>query len=196
MKRSIPRGRRRMCTSTCSRCVRGRFNEVRDRLTGAGFKDVVVGPGVGGGGRTDCSSPPPQAETEWTARHRRRCHPADQDVVDHSAHGDGRTSVGDVDAPETVLIAPRRGRTQSRMSTLLVIAGPPGAGKTTVRSLVSARLLPSVLLRGDAFFRFLDRGAQKPWLLRQRSRTARSSGPRAQRLGSTHAGASRPCSTE
>ncbi|MEW1959197.1 AAA family ATPase [Kineococcus sp. NPDC059986] len=50
------------------------------------------------------------------------------------------------------------------MSTLLVIAGPPGAGKTTVSSLVSARLSPSVLLRGDAFFRFLDQGAQKPWL--------------------------------
>ena len=50
------------------------------------------------------------------------------------------------------------------MSTLLVIAGPPGAGKTTVSSLVSARLSPSVLLRGDAFFRFLDQGAQTPWL--------------------------------
>ncbi|WP_328292577.1 hypothetical protein OG218_07485 [Kineococcus sp. NBC_00420] len=50
------------------------------------------------------------------------------------------------------------------MSTLLVIAGPPGAGKTTVSSLVSARLSPSVLLRGDAFFRFLDQGAQTPRL--------------------------------
>lgn len=30
--------------------------------------------------------------------------------------------------------------------------------------MVSARLSPSVLLRGDAFFRFLDQGAQKPWL--------------------------------
>lgn len=50
------------------------------------------------------------------------------------------------------------------MSTLLVIAGPPGAGKTTSSSLVSAQLSPSVLLRGDAFFRFLDQGAQKPWL--------------------------------
>ncbi|MEW1959710.1 AAA family ATPase [Kineococcus sp. NPDC059986] len=49
------------------------------------------------------------------------------------------------------------------MSRLLVIAGPPGAGKTTVSTLVSARLTPSVLLRGDAFFRFLDQGAQEPW---------------------------------
>lgn len=48
------------------------------------------------------------------------------------------------------------------MSRLLVVAGPPGAGKTTVSTLVSARLSPSVLLRGDAFFRFLDQGAPAP----------------------------------
>src|SRR4051794_31032786 len=50
------------------------------------------------------------------------------------------------------------------MSSLLCVAGPPGAGKSTVSALVSARLSRSVLMRGDAFYRFLDRGAVAPWL--------------------------------
>lgn len=71
------------------------------------------------------------------------------------------------------------------MSRLLVVAGPPGAGKTTVSTLVSARLSPSVLLRGDAFFRFLDQGAQEPWrpeAAEQNRTVARASGAAAGRF--------------
>lgn len=50
------------------------------------------------------------------------------------------------------------------MHDLLVISGPAGAGKSTVASLVSARLPRSAVVRGDDFFDFLDQGAVVPWL--------------------------------
>jgi adenylylsulfate kinase-like enzyme len=46
-----------------------------------------------------------------------------------------------------------------RVASLLVITGPPGAGKSTVAALVAKRSTPSVLVDGDAFFAFLDQGA-------------------------------------
>ena len=49
------------------------------------------------------------------------------------------------------------------MALLVVVTGPPGAGKSTVASLVSRRHNPSVLIEGDAFFAFLDQGAIAPW---------------------------------
>ncbi len=49
------------------------------------------------------------------------------------------------------------------MGSLLVITGPPGAGKSAVASAVANERDPSVLLDGDAFFGFLDRGAITPW---------------------------------
>lgn len=49
-------------------------------------------------------------------------------------------------------------------ASLLVVTGPPGAGKSTVARLVSQRLDSSVLVEGDAFFGFMDQGAIAPWL--------------------------------
>lgn len=47
---------------------------------------------------------------------------------------------------------------------LLIVTGPPGAGKSTVARILADRFEPSVLVDGDAFFAFLRRGAATPWL--------------------------------
>jgi len=47
---------------------------------------------------------------------------------------------------------------------LILITGPPGAGKSTVAELLAAEYQPSALVAGDAFFGFLARGAIDPWL--------------------------------
>jgi cytidylate kinase len=44
------------------------------------------------------------------------------------------------------------------------VTGPPGSGKSTVSEALADRWEPSVLVEGDAFFRFLRRGAIPPWL--------------------------------
>ena len=50
------------------------------------------------------------------------------------------------------------------MGFLLVVTGPPGAGKSTVARILADAFDPSVLVQGDAFFAFLARGAIEPWL--------------------------------
>ena len=50
------------------------------------------------------------------------------------------------------------------MGFLLVVTGPPGAGKSTVARIIADTFDPSVLVQGDAFFAFLARGAIEPWL--------------------------------
>ena len=47
---------------------------------------------------------------------------------------------------------------------LLIITGPPGAGKSTVSELVAARFDRCALVRGDTFFGFVARGYIDPWL--------------------------------
>ena len=50
------------------------------------------------------------------------------------------------------------------MAELLVVTGPPGAGKSTVAALVVHAFTPAALVPGDAFFGFWTRGAVPPWL--------------------------------
>ncbi len=50
------------------------------------------------------------------------------------------------------------------MAELIVVTGPPGAGKSTVAALLAGRYDPSVLVEGDAFFAFLATGSVPPWL--------------------------------
>ena len=47
---------------------------------------------------------------------------------------------------------------------LIVVTGPPGAGKSTVAELLAADFDPSVLVPGDAFMGFIRQGYRAPWL--------------------------------
>jgi len=46
---------------------------------------------------------------------------------------------------------------------LIVVTGPPGAGKTTVASALSRLFKPSALVAGDQFLAFIDQGYIAPW---------------------------------
>jgi len=50
------------------------------------------------------------------------------------------------------------------MGSLLVVTGPPGAGKSTVAAILASRAARSVLVEGDAFHGFLAEGRIPPWL--------------------------------
>jgi predicted ABC-type ATPase len=49
------------------------------------------------------------------------------------------------------------------VAELIVVTGPPGAGKTTVARALSSMFEPSALVAGDAFFAFIDQGYLAPW---------------------------------
>ena len=50
------------------------------------------------------------------------------------------------------------------MGELIVVTGPPGAGKSTLAPHLAERLNPSVLVPGDWFHSLWRRGAVPPWL--------------------------------
>jgi cytidylate kinase len=49
------------------------------------------------------------------------------------------------------------------VSELIVVTGPPGAGKSAVARVLASRFELSALIAGDAFFATLDRGYLDPW---------------------------------
>ncbi|MGH9185228.1 MAG: AAA family ATPase [Acidimicrobiales bacterium] len=52
----------------------------------------------------------------------------------------------------------------SAVGSLLVITGPPGAGKSSVARMLADSAERSALVEGDKFFGFLASGAIEPWL--------------------------------
>jgi cytidylate kinase len=50
------------------------------------------------------------------------------------------------------------------LAPLIVVSGPPGAGKSTVARVVAGAFPKSALVRGDDFFAFLANGSVEPWL--------------------------------
>lgn len=52
------------------------------------------------------------------------------------------------------------------VGVLIVVTGPPGAGKSTVAALLADEFDQSALVSGDEFFGFLRKGAVAPWLQR------------------------------
>ncbi len=50
------------------------------------------------------------------------------------------------------------------MGELIVVTGPPGAGKSSVSSQLADMVEPSAVVAGDEFFGFLKRGYIPPWL--------------------------------
>ena len=50
------------------------------------------------------------------------------------------------------------------MPSIVVVTGPPGAGKSAVAAALVTSFDPGALVEGDAFFGFLRAGAVAPWL--------------------------------
>jgi 2-phosphoglycerate kinase len=50
------------------------------------------------------------------------------------------------------------------MPELVVITGPPGAGKSSVAEHLADSFTPSALVAGDSFFAMIKQGYIMPWL--------------------------------
>lgn len=57
-----------------------------------------------------------------------------------------------------------RSRHNGEVADLIVVTGPPGAGKSTVGRILAGGYEASALVAGDQYFGFLDRGHITPWL--------------------------------
>jgi len=51
----------------------------------------------------------------------------------------------------------------SDSTPLIIVTGPPGAGKSTASEGVAAQFNPAAVVAGDAFFDFLRQGRIAPW---------------------------------
>jgi cytidylate kinase len=58
---------------------------------------------------------------------------------------------------------PARPDIMDGVADLIVVTGPPGAGKTTVARVLSKMFEPSARVVGDDFFAFIDQGYIAPW---------------------------------
>jgi hypothetical protein len=69
------------------------------------------------------------------------------------------------------------------MGELIIVTGPPGAGKSTVSGLVADSFDSSVLIPADWFFGRWRRGAIDPWLARALPQTSVAAGAAAAATG-------------
>ena len=59
---------------------------------------------------------------------------------------------------------PNHDQTPARHGQVIVLAGPPGAGKSTVAAILADRFNPSVHLHSDDFWHFIKQGRIAPYL--------------------------------
>lgn len=55
-------------------------------------------------------------------------------------------------------------RHAEQVADVIVVSGPPGAGKSSIGAVLVDMFEPSALVEGDSFFGFLRRGFIEPWL--------------------------------